>query len=100
MRNKSVLLALAAALILLAIGASACVVAPWDIPGQVFHPGLAFLGFPFALLGVAMYFLPTIIGAARRATGLVGIILLNIFAGWTGIGWVAALVWSLVAAPG
>lgn len=54
-------------------------------------------GFPFFLAGFALYFLPTIIGAARHKTNLVGIFLVNFFLGWSVIGWVIALVWSLSA---
>ncbi len=55
----------------------------------------------FALLflilpALAVYFLPTIIAVARRTRNALGIVLLNIFAGWTFFGWVAALVWSIV----
>jgi hypothetical protein len=50
----------------------------------------------FILPGLALYFLPTIIALARRAHNTLGIILVNIFAGWTFIGWVITLVWSLV----
>ena len=52
-------------------------------------------GFPFFLAGFALYFLPTIIGAARHKSNLVGIFLVNLFLGWSVIGWVIALVWSL-----
>lgn len=54
-----------------------------------------FFGFPFFLAGVALYFLPTIIGAARHKTNLVGIFLVNFFLGWSIIGWVIALVWAV-----
>jgi hypothetical protein len=97
MTTKLRLTALWLMLVVIAIAVGACVPAPWDMPGRIFHPGFfSFLGFPFALLGLAVYFLPAIIGAVRHAKGLVGIILLNVFAGWTGIGWVIALIWSLV----
>lgn len=45
-----------------------------------------------------MYFLPTII-ASHRGHGVAGVLLLNLFFGWTGIGWFALLLWSLVSAP-
>jgi hypothetical protein len=45
-----------------------------------------------------LYFLPTII-AANRGHGVVGILLLNLFFGWTGIGWLAMLLWALLSAP-
>jgi hypothetical protein len=45
-----------------------------------------------------MYFLPTII-AAHRGHGVAGILVLNLFLGWTVIGWLALLLWSLISAP-
>lgn len=51
--------------------------------------------FPFFLGGVAFYFLPTIIGAARHKTNLVGIFLVNFLLGWSIIGWIVALVWAV-----
>lgn len=50
-----------------------------------------FLSFLFACIG------PTVIAAARRHRNLLGIFLLNLFAGWTGVGWLAALIWSVAA---
>jgi hypothetical protein len=44
------------------------------------------------------YFLPTIV-AAHRGHSITGILLLNLFFGWTGIGWFAMLLWSLLSAP-
>lgn len=52
-------------------------------------------GFPFFFGGIVCYFLPTIIGAARHKTNLVGIFLVNFFLGWSVIGWVVALVMAL-----
>jgi hypothetical protein len=54
-----------------------------------------FFGFPFFLAGVALYFLPTIIGASRHKANLIGIFLVNFFLGWSVIGWVIALVWAV-----
>ena len=42
------------------------------------------------------YFLPSII--ARKTKYLNGILVLNIFLGWTFLGWIAALIWA-VSAP-
>jgi hypothetical protein len=46
-------------------------------------------------LGVAIYLLPSIIGFARQRPNAVPILVLNVFLGWSLLGWVAALVWSL-----
>jgi len=47
---------------------------------------------------MALYFLPTIV-AAHRGHEVTGILLLNLFLGWTVIGWMAMLVWALAARP-
>jgi hypothetical protein len=49
-----------------------------------------------AAMGLGLYFLPTIIAFARHHRNAVAIFLLNLLAGWTFLGWVGALVWSLV----
>jgi Superinfection immunity protein len=46
---------------------------------------------------VLLYFLPAIIG--RDKHDATGIFLLNLFLGWTVIGWVFALVWASTAQP-
>jgi hypothetical protein len=51
-------------------------------------------GFVFSLL---VYFLPTIIAIKRVHNNSVPILILNIFLGWTFLGWVLALVWSFTA---
>jgi hypothetical protein len=47
---------------------------------------------------VLLYFLPTII-AGRRGHDIVGPLLLNLFFGWTVIGWFALLLWALLSYP-
>ena len=44
-----------------------------------------------------LYFLPAIIGRDKRDAA--GIFLLNLFLGWTVIGWVIALTWACSARP-
>ncbi len=47
------------------------------------------------LIGVLVaYFLPTTVATMRRHRNGPAILILNLFLGWTFIGWVAALVWS------
>jgi hypothetical protein len=50
------------------------------------------------LLLFVLYFLPTIV-ASHRAHAVGGILLLNLFFGWTGIGWAALLLYELLSAP-
>jgi hypothetical protein len=44
-----------------------------------------------------LYFLPAIIGRDKRDAA--GIFLLNLFLGWTVIGWLIALIWACTAEP-
>jgi hypothetical protein len=44
-----------------------------------------------------MYWLPTIIAIARQAHSALGVFILNFLLGWTILGWIIALVWSLAA---
>jgi hypothetical protein len=52
-------------------------------------------GFVSFLLTLAIYFLPSIIAIAGKRRNALAIFLLNFFLGWTFIGWVIALVWSV-----
>lgn len=44
-------------------------------------------------------FLPTCIAIDRGHPNRVPILLVNLFVGWSGIGWVVALVWACTAIP-
>lgn len=44
------------------------------------------------ILVFVVYFLPSIVAWNKKNSG--GIIILNLFLGWTFIGWVAALIWA------
>jgi len=48
-------------------------------------------------IGAVLYFLPTINGKSRKHPNTDSIFLLNLFLGWTLMGWVVALVWSASA---
>jgi hypothetical protein len=43
---------------------------------------------------IVIYFLPTIVALVRKKTNPVVVILVNVFLGWTLIGWIVALVLS------
>jgi Superinfection immunity protein len=47
----------------------------------------------------AFYWLPSIIAAVRKVHGIGQVIVVNLFLGWTFIGWVVALVMSFRAVP-
>lgn len=49
------------------------------------------------VLVFGVYFLPSFVGRHKRNSG--AIVVLNLFLGWTLVGWVAALVWALTVEP-
>ena len=49
----------------------------------------------FAMILFFIFWLPSIIGFYRNISNIVGIFALNFFLGWTFIGWVIAVVWSV-----
>ena len=49
------------------------------------------------LLGFPLYFLPSIIAKTRNNSNTTAITLLNLFLGWTVIGWIAALIWAFTS---
>ncbi len=51
----------------------------------------------FLLVSLFLYFLPAYL--ARNKPNFTAILLLNLFAGWTFIGWIVALVWALSSEP-
>jgi len=56
------------------------------------------LAFIFVGLGGFLYLLPSYIAACRDAPRFAGILGLNLMAGWTGLGWLATLIWAFVDA--
>lgn len=50
--------------------------------------------FPLFGFGFFMYFLPSIIALVRSKRDTLSIFLLNLFLGWSVIGWIVALVWA------
>ena len=61
---------------------------------EVFAPALLVI----VLVGVALYFVPAFVATRSRHPYAGAIVVLNVLAGWTFLGWVAALVWA-VAQP-
>lgn len=49
------------------------------------------------IIGFVLYFLPTFNAKSRKHPSRGGIFALNLFLGWTFIGWVAAVIWSASA---
>jgi hypothetical protein len=53
--------------------------------------------FLIAAVASFSYFLPAIVAGRRKHHQENAIIVLNIFLGWTGLGWIGALVWAFTA---
>lgn len=49
------------------------------------------------LAAVAAYFVPFLVAMLRNHHQTHAIFALNLLLGWSGIGWIAALIWSLTA---
>lgn len=43
------------------------------------------------LIVLALYFLPSIVAVARKVTNQGSVVVINLFLGWTFVGWVIAL---------
>ena len=50
---------------------------------------------PGIILGLSLYFLPTITAGIRRKNNTRAIFVLNFLTGWTLVGWIIALVWAV-----
>lgn len=48
-------------------------------------------------LGLFIYFIPSFVAHSREHKNKTSILVLNIFLGWTFLGWVTALVWAFTA---
>ena len=53
------------------------------------------MGFVLIILAIVLYFLPYFNAKSRKHSKVEGIALLNLFLGWTLLGWVGALIWSV-----
>ena len=58
------------------------------------NDGIGIGGGIFILICIVVYFIPTIIAGNRKHPNGNSILALNIFLGWTFIGWVIAFVWA------
>jgi hypothetical protein len=58
---------------------------------SLFH---GFLGLGAGTVCLALYFLPTIVAALRSHPSAGAIFAINLFFGWTFIGWIICLVWA------
>lgn len=51
--------------------------------------------FEFGIVTLFLYFVPTIVVVARRSHNMGPVAVVNLFAGWTGVGWVIALAMAV-----
>ena len=49
---------------------------------------------------IGLYFLPFVLAKYRKHRQSDAILLTNLLLGWTGVGWIAALIWSATATEG
>ena len=56
--------------------------------------GILILGLVVFAVLVVLYFLPAIIASKRNHSNVASISILNLFLGWTFLGWIGALVWA------
>lgn len=54
--------------------------------------------FLYIIIGFGVYFIPSIIGFSRGHKSKWGIFILNLFLGWSILGWIVSLVWSFSSA--
>jgi hypothetical protein len=60
------------------------------------HSPLQLFNGPMVLLLAVLYAVPALVGLfSGRRHGLLRIVLVNLFLGWTIIGWVLAFAWSI-----
>jgi hypothetical protein len=55
------------------------------------------IGLLIITLSLGLYLLPTFVCCTRAHHQTLAIIVLNIVGGWTGVGWLIALVWACTA---
>jgi len=51
------------------------------------------------VVAFGLYFLPTIVGQSRKVANVGSILVINLFLGWTVIGWVVALAMAARTVP-
>jgi hypothetical protein len=51
------------------------------------------------VIGVGLYFLPSLVAVARRTHNVTGIFVLNLLLGWTVIFWIVAMIMAIVSTP-
>jgi len=66
-----------------------------DTNGLILIPAVVYFLPSVLILILAVYLIPSIIAAVRNHREVGAVFRLNLFLGWTFIGWLAALVWAM-----
>ena len=45
---------------------------------------------------VLLYFIPSVVAKIRGKVNFTAILLINLFLGWTLVGWIGALIWAVI----
>jgi hypothetical protein len=61
--------------------------------------GAAIGGVVLVILAIALYMLPTIVGSVRKVVNIGSVFAINLFLGWSLVGWVVALAMALRTNP-
>jgi hypothetical protein len=61
--------------------------------GSAWGARLYFYSLPFTF--ILIYFVPTIAAMSSKSSSFQAIFILNLFFGWSGIGWLVALAWAV-----
>lgn len=56
---------------------------------------ILFMCLVWLFISLVVYFIPIIVAYIRKHNNIASISILTIFLGWTFLGWLAALLWSL-----
>jgi len=70
-------------------------------PSEIIGVGLMSVGMVIvwliiAAVGLTVYFAPTAVALLRRHQNVIAILVINLFLGWTLLGWVGAMVWAVI----
>jgi hypothetical protein len=63
--------------------------------GSGSSPGGTVAGFALIVAGIVLYILPSLVASYRRCDKLSPVVVVNIFLGWTVIGWIVALAMAV-----
>jgi len=57
------------------------------------------MGYALLIIAVMFYLIPTMVASSNKKRNIGAITVLNIFLGWTFLGWIGALIWACTKEP-